>query len=390
MFFYIDEGGNTGLHLFDPNQPTLSYGVLSSPADLDVAALKKVEQMRKTLCVGRIHAKDLGNEKLPRIAPAVLNLLRKLRIRFDFYKVRKVDLAITQFFDQVFDSGMNESVRWADYWTPMRYGVLFRVAELFDEELAKAAWQARIEGDDEKAARQLRDVCVELISRCGHIPEEGLRGRVIDGLTWAAKNPGEISYNASSEHLPKKLKKTALHPISPNVIGFQFVMQGMARRLLEAKTEASRIVVDQQAEFNGAQKILSEMYAKAAGTQFAQGPGMPTLEFNGMPTIPVEFLSSEKSAGLELVDVMLWIHRRLDEGKPVAEALMPLVRFNAPKGETNELSLMGLWHRWAPELSSVPDVAHVPPERVAEVLELMARDNARAKAALEACADRPL
>lgn len=101
MFFYIDEGGNTGLHLFDPNQPTLSYGVLSSPADLDAAASKKVEQMRVTLGVERIHAKDLGNEKLPRVAPAVLNLLRKLRIRFDFYKVRKADLGITQFFDQV-------------------------------------------------------------------------------------------------------------------------------------------------------------------------------------------------------------------------------------------------------------------------------------------------
>jgi hypothetical protein len=132
------------------------------------------------------------------------------------------------------------------------------------------------------------------------------------------------------------------------------------------------------------------MYAKASGTQFAQGPGMPKLEFDGMPTIPVEFVSSERSAGLELVDVMLWIHRRLDEKKPVADALVPLVMFNAPKGETNELSLMGLWHRWAPELGSAPSVENVPPERVAEVRELMARDDARVRAALEACAERPL
>lgn len=390
MFFYIDEGGNTGLNLFDPDQPTLCYGVLSSPADLDASAAKKMEKMRAALGVARIHAKDLGNEKLPLIAPAVLNLLRKLSIRFDFYKVRKPDLAVTQFFDQVFDSGMNLAVRWADYWTPMRYGLLLRLAELFDEDLAKAAWQARIEGDDAKAAQQLRSVCVELISRCDAIPEEGIRERVRDALTWAAKNPDEISYNASTNHLPKKQKKTAAHQISPNIIGFQFVMQGVARRLLEAKAEASRIVVDQQAEFNDAQQVLSEFYAKAAGLELANGPGLPKLEFDGMPNTPVEFMSSEKSAGLELVDVMLWIHRRLDEDKPVAAALMPLVAFNMPKGQTDELSLMGLYRRWGPELSSVPEAKDVSPERLAEVRALLERDGARVKAALEACADRPL
>jgi len=390
MFFYIDEGGNTGLNLFDPHQPTLSYGVLSSPADLDVAALKKVEQMRSALGVPRIHAKDLGNEKLPIVAPAVLNLLRKLRIRFDFYKVRKADLAITQFFDQVFDSGMNEAVLWADYWTPMRYGLLLRLAELFDENLAEAAWQARIEGNDAKAADQLRAICVELISRCDAIPEEGVRGRVRDGLTWASRNPAEISYNASSNHLPKKQKKTAAHPISPNIIGFQYVMKGIARRLMENKAEASRIVVDQQAEFNDAQRVLSELYSKASGIEFANGPGLPKLEFDGMPNKPVEFVSGDKSVGLELVDVMLWIHRRLDEGKPVADALIPLVRFNGHKGQTDELSLMGLYRRWGPELSSVPDTSDIPPERLAEVQAIMEKDKARVKAALQPGEQHPV
>lgn len=390
MFFYVDEGGNTGLNLFDPDQTTLSYGVLSSPVDLDAAAVKKVEQMRVTLGVPRIHAKDLGNEKLVVIAPAVLNLLRKLRIRFDFYKVRKPDLAVTQFFDQVFDSGMNEAVRWSDYWTPQRYALLLRLAGLFDEETAKAAWQARIEGDDAKAAKQLRDVCVELISRCDQIPELSVRQRVRDGLTWAAKNPSKISYNASSAHLPKKQKKTAVHPISPNIIGFQFVMQGIARRLLGAKAEASRIIVDQQAEFNDAQRVLAEMYAKAAGIDFANGPGLPKLEFDGMPNTPVEFVSGDKSAGLELVDVMLWIHRRLDEKKPLAGALMPIYQFNAPKGETDELSINGLYRRWGPVLSSVPDASSMSPEQLEEVRVLFEKESARVKAALQACADRPL
>ncbi len=64
MFFFVDESGNTGLNLFDPIQPILYYGVLSSHADLDVAALPRVEEMRKILGVPRIHSKELERVRL--------------------------------------------------------------------------------------------------------------------------------------------------------------------------------------------------------------------------------------------------------------------------------------------------------------------------------------
>lgn len=38
MHFYVDETGYTGPNLFDCTQPVLSYGVLSSPDDLDKVA----------------------------------------------------------------------------------------------------------------------------------------------------------------------------------------------------------------------------------------------------------------------------------------------------------------------------------------------------------------
>lgn len=38
MHFYVDETGQTGRNLFDKTQPVLSYGVLSSDANLDKVA----------------------------------------------------------------------------------------------------------------------------------------------------------------------------------------------------------------------------------------------------------------------------------------------------------------------------------------------------------------
>lgn len=62
MHFYVDETGQTGRNLFDKTQPILSYGVLSSEADLDKVAEADLAALRKTLGVERLHAAELVND----------------------------------------------------------------------------------------------------------------------------------------------------------------------------------------------------------------------------------------------------------------------------------------------------------------------------------------
>jgi len=383
MFFYVDEGGNTGLNLFDVSQPALYYGVISSQADLDEAARPALEKMRAQLGVERIHAKELGNEKLTQVANEFLKLQKNLGICFDFYKVVKADHAVMAFFDQVFDSGMNEAVRWSNYWSPLRYALLLSLAMLFDEELAEKAWKARIEGNDEAAQTALVDVCQELITRLPELEDEGARSRLHDGLKWAIKHPHSIGYNASTEGLRKKEKKAPAQQISPNIIGFQFVMKAIANRLLSAKCEASRIVVDQQGEFNAAQKTLADFYKQASGIEFVSAPRMPELNFDAMPATPIEFISSNESAGLELVDVMLWVHRRVVEGKPVSGPLLNIVKANTHLGVTDEISLLGIWNRWKGFLTQPVDLSDLSPEQLAAAIALRDAETARIRAALK-------
>ena len=393
IFFFVDVGGNTGLNLFDPLQPTLYYGVLSSQADLDVVALSRVQEMRKLLGVSRIHSKELGNDALAKIAPAVLTVQRKFRVRFDFYNVKKADHAVMCFFDQVFDSGMNDAVSYTNYWSPLRYGLLLELASIFDEEQAKKAWEARIEGDDAKGAVLMREVCLELLTRLKDVRNDGARERIGNGLTWAAKNPEAISYNASNKHLSKKEKKLPSQQISPNIIGFQFVMKGIGQRLQISKVkEASRIVVDQQAEFNHAQNTLAKFYADAGGLgDFVSGPGMPVMTFDDMPTTPIEFRSSEHSAGLELIDVLLWTHRRFVEKKPLASQLRQLVEFNAGKMLEDEISLNGIWNRWRPFLTTPGnDLSAIPADILVIARQRQAAEHARIQAAVAATGTQPL
>lgn len=245
MHFYIDESGHTGANLFDAAQPLLYYGVLSSRVNIDAVAAAGVANQRKKLGVQRLHAAELGVGRLTEIALSIFKLVRQFDIRFDVYRVAKPDHAIICFFDQVFDQGVNPAVTWTGYWTPLRYVLLLKLATLFDENLARIAWQARINAVDNVALPLMQQVCSALLNRIGALPDERSRQLIGDGLAWAIANPHEISYNVPS-------KKDMLQ-VTPNVVGFQSVMHGIAARMRKSGLEATRVVVDRQSQFNKAQ-----------------------------------------------------------------------------------------------------------------------------------------
>lgn len=358
MFFYIDESGNTGSHLFDKNQPVLYYGVLSSQKDLDISARETIEEARKISGSQRLHASRMGVAGLASISQHLIALQEELNLGFDIYRVMKVDHAIISFFDQVFDQGMNPAMSWSGYWTPLRYGLLIQLASLFDEELARDAWLARIEIKDKKAHPQLVKVCQALIERLPEMTDWRAKQLIGDTLRWAAKYPSKLSYNCKS-------KKEVLD-ITPNIIGFQVVMRGIASRTATPET-AKSIIVDQQCQFNRPQKLLAEFYAKARNVDWSTGPGLPVMDLSNIPTEPLTFKAGTESVGLELVDCYLWIFKRLFEGKPVAPELYPLVQAQINEGNTSELSISSIAQQYSELLLNLPPISKTDMQRSIEI-----------------------
>jgi hypothetical protein len=94
MYFYIDESGQTGLNLFDPQQPILYYGVLSSPHNLNEVARPAVEALRERFGVERLHANELGLGRISSIASELEALQVEFDFTFDIYTVLKADYAL--------------------------------------------------------------------------------------------------------------------------------------------------------------------------------------------------------------------------------------------------------------------------------------------------------
>ncbi|KPV90501.1 hypothetical protein AN395_03095 [Pseudoalteromonas sp. P1-30] len=362
MYFYIDESGHTGANLFDENQPILYYGVLSSKINLDAAAESKVIAIRKKLDVDRLHAAELGNGKLVTIVKDIEKLKKQYDLRFDIYRVAKVDHALISFFDQVFDQGVNPAVPWLSYWTPMRYVLLIKLSTLFDEELLKKAWAARVNIKTDEANLALTSICNTLLTRVGSLPDKRSQQVLTDALTWAAKNPDNIYYNIK--------KKKDLLDITPNLIGFQSVMSGIANRLLKNGKKASKIVVDQQTQFNKAQIKLSDFYAKHKKTPLVSGPGLPDIDYSGMPEVPIACTSGMESVGLEIVDLYLWIFKRHLEGKELAPELFPIIKGQFHRGRTDEISIQAIESRWSKWFQNLPDPTVEQHEKGQEMLKV--------------------
>lgn len=363
MYFYVDESGNTGKNLFDPAQPSLYYGVLSSKVNLDILALPYLQNLRKRLKVERLHAVDLSNEKLALIVPEILSIHKKYGLTFDFYRIAKADHALICFFDQVFDQEVNPAVSWHTYWTPLRYAMLLKLACLFDDDALKKAWAARIELDAEKAQSQLVELCQTIKDRVHFLPDERSRELITDALQWAQDHPDQIHYNAAS--------KEDIAQIIPNLIGFQFVMFGIASRIVKNKNRVSNITVDQQAEFNKAQQTLQDFYLKfPRNFKTEMGPGLPDFNLKGLATTPISFSPSLESAGLELVDIFLWAFKRHFEGKELPQELLSLLRSKVHRGNRDEVSLQALSERWGKWFQQKREISEEDMKVAKEIMDM--------------------
>lgn len=355
MYFYIDESGNTGLNLFDKSQPHLYYGVLSSPLNIDNVGLKEIKNIRNKFSVSRLHAHELGVGKLSEIHKELISFIKGYDLKFDLYRLNKSDYIIISFFDQIFDQGINPAVPYSAYWTPLRYPLLFHVANLFhvdnlfDVDLLHKAWSARIEKDQNKSNDLLLDVCNVLLSRVEYLHDKRAKEIISHAIIWVVNNVDDISYNG-----PKDKKSRLL--ISPNLISFQSVLFGIIHRSKLHKSNVDKIIVDQQSQFNNTQKWLTQLYQRTDDI-LRIGPGLPEIDLSGMFQTSIECVSGMDSVGLEITDLFLWLCKRYIENKILSNELRSVTNILLNNALTDEISLTSLSTRWEKWFNELPELS---------------------------------
>jgi hypothetical protein len=360
MFFHIDEAGNTGNNLFDFEQPRLSYGVLSSVRNVDVLCVRTHQQILREIDATQIHANQLGLNGLVKIASYLIDIQRKMQFDFDYYFIEKKDYALISFFSAVFDAGLNKAVKWDTYWTPIKFMIIRRLAALFDESLLKESWRLCTERNIEKNKGSI----VQLLSTIKERAElSRLDARsieiIVDALNFGIARPLELDFGSPDPMM-----------ISPNAVGFQFVVSCIARRVRKkGRKKVSSIIVDRQNQFNNAQ--IGTHYNL---TQFSEGiknvsqskrnyiinhPSFVTLEeeditYEGLPDRQLTISNSADSIGLQVVDVYLWLANRMISGTELPEELRYLWSLFSHRCSYDEISLDGMARRFSSFLQLLP------------------------------------
>ncbi len=353
MFLHIDESGNSGNNLFDRNQPVLTYGVLSSQWNVDSHATEEFQALLRKVGAESLHASELGEAGLGKIADNLVALHNQFAFRFDFYFIHKPSFAVVTFFNAVFDAGINPAMKWDWYWTPLRFPLIAILDEILDETLLRESWRLCLVSKAalKREGKHISALLTEVLTRLEASDAQARPVEILeDALRYGIRNPLEMDFGIYSP--------TAL---SPNTIGFQFVLTAIAYRQKVHRQKALGIVVDRQSQFNGAQVQTYDIQSKFSAALRADGadrerylahPFFRDVRHDTetliahFPENRLSIEASRNSFGLQIADTYLWLINRFLRDKEVPSKLRPIVISILSEGMMDGISMPAMMKRW--------------------------------------------
>lgn len=306
MFAYVDESGNTGPNLFDPNQPIYMTGAMMVREDFDQQHGQRIARIAASIGAEELHGNELGVGGILKIADAIADVLRSVSAEFYFCRVVKLHFGAGKFFDTFFDSGENVAVPWLSYNVrPLRLMLMLKVAWLLDEDLMRLFWTSLLELDKAKCRAGL-DQCLRILRpRIDELPDARSREVLGEATDWALINPEVIRAHCAS--------RQATYGHLPNMAAFPLLLSGIDQQSKDWATSVHTITHDEQKQFGPSLAKWHKMLANAAPDPVY----MPLGEKHVMLRVPdskFAIQSSNTSAGLQTLDVCLWCFKRMLDG----------------------------------------------------------------------------
>jgi hypothetical protein len=294
---FTDESGNSGLNLFDRNQPYFWTGTLLTPHDLDALPCAIHEACLARAGCAELHGNDLGLSGIDKIAGRVMHLLYRYKATFLFTRIEKRHLAATKFVDTLLDSGLNKAV------SNFHYGIRFNrlylahvLVALLDEDDRQEFWAVYGRGDGKGFARILRRLEGRVHT---HVRDPRTRQLLLDAITWGMANPEPL------------LEGTRSPLDSPNIVALTLLIHELHELNQRFGLSIRTFIHDEQQQFGKHLKTAFDI-SKRFGNVDGTSPLALMINIKEMTTFDCDFriTNSRASFGLQLLDVVLWLMKR--------------------------------------------------------------------------------
>jgi hypothetical protein len=339
MWAYIDETGNTGNRIFDPDQPLFITAALVTKANFDLVWSSEISAIAAKAGVKALHANQLGMSKIEEIAPDLLRVVKNADGRFFLSRLEKRYLAAVKVFDTYFDAGENLAVPWSAYWIKtLRLTLVFKIATyLLDEEIAQCVWDSVTTPNDQKSRVAFLNAAQRMLVHVDDIPDARSRQIISDGLHWALQNP---------EAFPNPSRDKALRFMhAPNFVAFVSLMEGIDDISRRWDRPVREITHDEQLQFKKTLEVWHEAFThpRLAGAKPLRWPGEPQPIYVGK-VIGSHFTMKPEndSAGLQVIDIILWLFKRSLTDKPLGTNCSRLLNRALQRGRYTDFSFEGV------------------------------------------------
>ena len=320
MHAYIDESGNTGFNLFDPEQPIFMNVAMSSKVDFDGVFRERIQRIAKNAGAQYLHASELGVEGVEGIAPSLMELVEFSQVRFYFAAVHKPDVAGMKFFDAVFDPGENPAAPRHSYIIRgLKFVLLLKFLNILEDGDVRMFWEAMTSDPSREAERQAVSAINNAIQRVGNLSDERSRLLIGDTLDWARNNIDRFSI-----WTPRKQDR---YGHLPNLFTFPALLTSISDTAKLWDCKIDHIVHDQQSQFGQTLREWHSLFEGRPEPERIFHFGDTPIRFGDISDSQFAIRASRESAGLQLVDVVLWTFARSMLEKPLGPRSRELFEF---------------------------------------------------------------
>jgi hypothetical protein len=362
MYAYLDETGNTGDNLFDKNQPIFLTGALITKTNFDILYKGKINKICQKLGATSLHANELGFRKLDDIAQDLLKILKKSDGRIFLFKIVKKDLALTKLVDTIFDSGENLAVPWHIYnYKVLRLLIVIKLAYILNEDILKLFWSSLMELKENRAYIKFRNVLTEILVNVKELPDERSREIVSEAIKWAIENPETIHL-----HVNERIHK---YGHLPNIVAFPSLLGGIDILSEKWDRPVLEIIHDRQSQFESTLKVWHEILSNAKPDIIIL-PGGDKERIRKVFGSKFKISNSDESAGIQVIDIILWLFKKIDDGNSIPSNCAKLMNEVFRKGFYDEISLKGI-STYLEDIFEEIDKATISPEQMEHANELL-------------------
>jgi hypothetical protein len=225
-----------------------------------------------------------------------MTILQDLGASFIITAIEKRHVATTKLADTLLDSGTNRAVSNLHYGARgLRLMLAAVIVELATPQDQEEFWQVYAEADPVGLSRILNRFLVRFKAVPG--VQARLRELMSDALAWGAEHPQDLLDFQRSEL------------DSPNLIAVSLLMDGLHDSLKGTGLKIGRFVHDEQQQFG---RFIKMWYQLGRRFTLPKGASAFSTELRTIDTYrcEIEMLPSKEIAGLQLIDVVLWLYRR--------------------------------------------------------------------------------